>query len=159
MIAKEKNIKWGKKGYSLVELMVVVALLSILAATVVPVAKVSVKRAKEIELRRNLRIIRNAIDRYKELADNNMIEVKHGTEGYPPDLEYLVEGVKLLNQTDKTIKFLRRIPREPMTNSTDWGLRSYQDDPGSTTWGRQNVYDVYSKSREKSLNGTWYKDW
>jgi general secretion pathway protein G len=159
MAAKEKNILFRKQGYSLIELMVVVALLSILAATVIPVAKVSVKRAKEIELRRNLRIIRSAIDRYKELADSNMIEVKQETEGYPPDLKCLLEGVNLLNQTDSKIRFLRRIPQDPMTNSTDWGLRSYQDDPDSTTWGRQNVFDIYSKSREKALNGTWYKDW
>jgi len=148
-----------EKGYSLVELMLVVALISVLAAAVIPVAKVSVKRTKEIELRRNLRIIRQAIDRYKEMADNNLIEAKYDTEGYPPNLECLVEGIELADKPGKMVKLLRRIPRDPMTNSTDWELRSYQDKPGSTSWGRENVFDVYTKSREKALDGTWYKDW
>ena len=159
MLVSSKFTLRIKRGFSLVELMVVVALLSIMAATVIPVAKISVKRAKEIELRRNLRIIRKAIDRYKEMADNHLIAVKFGTEGYPPDLECLVEGVELVNQPGKKMKFLRRIPYDPMTNSTEWGLRSYQDDPDSESWGGENVFDVYSQSREKALNDTWYKDW
>jgi len=93
------------------------------------------------------------------MADNQLIAVKFGTEGYPPDLECLIEGVELVNQPDKKTKLLRRIPRDPMTNSTDWGLRSYQDEPDSESWSGENVFDIYSKSGEKALDGTWYKDW
>lgn len=152
------------------EMLVVVALVSILAALALPLAKTAVKREKEIQLRRNLRLIREAIDAYKKLADENRIETEDDSEGYPPDLETLVKGVEVLageeegdeegdgNRT-KIQKFLRRIPKDPMTNSYEWGLRAYQDDFDSTTWGGDNVYDVYTRSPGTALDGTKYRDW
>lgn len=145
-------------------MLVTLTILSVLAAAIIPLAKVSVKREKEIELRRNLRIIREAIDEYKRMADEKKFEVEEGSEGYPPDLETLVNGVEVIEviegkEVKRVIKFLRRIPRDPMTDSTDWGLRSYQDSPDSTIWGGENVYDVYTKSPGTALDGTKYKDW
>lgn len=153
-----------KKGFTLTEMLVTLTILAILAAAIMPLAKVAIKREKEIELRRNLRLLREAIDAYKKLADEKKIEVEDGeTEGYPPDLETLVKGVKLKEGKEgsgtKIVKFLRRIPKDPMTNSYDWGLRSYQDDPDSDTWGGENVYDVYTKSRATALDDTKYRDW
>jgi general secretion pathway protein G len=152
-----------KKGFTLTEMMVTVTILAILAAAVIPLAKTSVKREKEIELRRNLRMIREALDAYKKLVDENKIESEEDTEGYPPDLETLIKGVEFKGEEEesetKIIKFLRRIPKDPMTNSYEWGLRSYQDDPDSETWGNENVYDVYTKSQATALDGTKYKDW
>ena len=152
-----------RKGFTLIEMIITLSILAILAAVVIPLAQNAVKREKEIELRRTLRIIREAIDTYKKLADEKKIEVKDKTEGYPPDLTTLVEGVELKNGADKKetkiIKFLRRIPKDPMTNSYDWGLRSYQDDLDSDHWGGENVYDVFTKSPGIALDGTKYKDW
>ncbi len=148
----------GECGFTLAELVMVAALITILAGIVLPVAKYAVKRRKEAELRLDLRMMRNAIDAYKRLADQGMIQVKIGTEGYPPDLETLVEGVKIVGKTTKH-KFMRRIPRDPMTGEVKWGLRSYQDEPNSTTWGGQDVYDVYSLSDGTAIDGTKYKDW
>lgn len=154
-----------KKGFTLVEMLITLTILAILAAAVLPLAKTAVKREKEIELRRNLRAIREAIDEYKRLADEKKIEVEEETEGYPPDLETLVTGVEAKFESKdeesktKIIKFLRRIPKDPMMNSYDWGLRSYQDEADSEYWGGENVYDVYTKSRGKALDGTKYKDW
>jgi len=165
-----------KKGFTFVEMLVTLTILSILAAAIIPIAQTAVKREKEIELRRNLRLIREAIDAYKKLADEKMIEVEEDSEGYPPDLETLVKGVEIktdqgqpqprmgrpeakTSSTKKIVKFLRRIPRDPMTDSTDWGLRSYQDDPDADRWGGENVYDVYTKSRGTALDGTKYRDW
>jgi len=152
-----------KKGFTLIEMLVTAAILAILAAAIMPLAKVAVKREKEIELCRNLRSLREAIDAYKNLADEKKIEVEEDTEGYPPDLETLIRGVELQEKAEKSktkiIKFLRRIPKDPMTNSFDWGLRSYQDDPDSDTWGEENVYDVYTKSQATALDGTKYRDW
>ncbi len=148
----------GESGFTLAELVMVAALIGILAGMVLPVAKYAVKRRKEAELRLDLRLMRNAIDEYKRLADQGMIQVKLGTEGYPPDLETLVEGVEMVGKTTKH-KFLRRIPRDPMTGEVKWGLRSYQDEPDSTTWGGQDVYDVYSLSDGTAIDGTKYKDW
>lgn len=156
---------YSKKGFTLVEMLVTLTILAILAAAILPLAKTAVKREKEIELRRNLRIIREAIDAHKRLADEKKIEVEEETEGYPPDLETLVNGVEVKFESKdeesetKIIKFLRRIPKDPMTNSYDWGLRSYQDEPDSEFWGGENVYDVYTKSRGSALDGTKYKDW
>jgi general secretion pathway protein G len=154
------------KGFTLIEMLVTLTILAILATAIMPLAKVAVKREKEIELRRDLRLIREAIDAYKKLADENKIEVEEDTEGYPPDLETLVEGVEAQVEGKegeepgtKIVKFLRRIPKDPMTNSYDWGLRSYQDDHDSDVWGGENVYDIYTKSMATALDGTQYKDW
>ena len=110
-------------------------------------------------MRRDLREIRTAIDRYKDASDRGMIQVKVDTEGYPPDLQTLVDGVKANGAVDRKLKFLRRIPKDPMSNSTDWGVHSYQDQPDSTSTGGQNVFDVYTKSQDKALDGTKYSEW
>lgn len=153
----------GDAGYTLVELMVVSALVLLLASAVMPLAKVSATRTREAELRRSLREIRTAIDRYKDAADAQQIaslELKVGSEGYPADLKVLVDGVAVQNDAGgRKLKFLRRIPLDPMTRSTDWGLRSYQDEPGSTRWGGQNVFDVYTRFDGTALDGTKYRDW
>ncbi len=146
-------------GLSLVELIVSFTILLILTTAALPLARVQIKRGRERELRYALRQMREAIDRYKDAADRGLIQVKVGTEGYPPDLETLVNGVNIVGQPDKKFKFLRRIPRDPMTNSLDWGLRSMQDDPKSTTFGGQNVFDVYTKSQDTALDGSKYSDW
>jgi general secretion pathway protein G len=151
-------------GFTFVELLVVAAILATLAAVALPLVQVTAQRTREVELRRNLREMRDAIDRFKDAVDSGAIpqtELKPNNEGYPPDLETLVEGVEVANDaTGRKLRFgLRRIPIDPMTNSTDWGLRSYQDKPDATSWGRQNVFDVYSKSDATALNGTRYKDW
>lgn len=122
----------------------------------VPLARVAIKRQKERELRRALWQMRDAIDRYKDAADRGAFQIKVGSEGYPPDLETLVKGV---DEGGKTVRFLRRIPIDPMTNSTDWGFRSMQDDPTSDSWGGQNVFDVFTKAQGRGLDGTEYKDW
>ncbi len=146
-------------------MLVTLTILAVLAAAIMPLTKVAVKREKEIQLRRNLRIIREAIDAYKKLADEKKIEFEEDTEGYPPDLETLVKGVEVQVGSEedesrkKIIKFLRRIPLDPMTNSYEWGLRSYQDDPDSDFWGGENVYDIFTQSEGKALDGTKYKDW
>jgi len=136
----------------------VAGLLAILATMVLPVAKFTVKRRKEMELRLALRRMRTAIDEYKRLSDQGMIPIELGTEGYPPDLETLVEGVDLVGQEVKR-KFLRRIPVDPMTKEAEWGMRSYQDDADSTSWGGENLWDVYSLSDGTAIDGSKYKDW
>ncbi len=165
-----------RSGFTLVEMLVTLAILAILASAVMPLAKTAVKREKEIELRRNLRLMREAIDSYKKLADEKKIEVEEDTEGYPPDLETLIKGVELqagasatpgqpakppakTDSEPKIMKFLRRIPKDPMTDSFDWGLRSYQDEADADNWGGENVYDVYTKSNATALDGTKYRDW
>lgn len=152
-----------ERGFSFVELMVVTTILLILASAVVPLARVSFQRQRETELREALREIRTAIDKYKDAADRGLIgatELKAGAENYPPSLEVLVEGVPAANSAaDLKLKFLRRIPIDPMTHSTDWGLRSYQDKPDSTSWGGEDVFDVYTRSDGTALDGTKYKDW
>jgi general secretion pathway protein G len=151
-------------GYTFVELIVVSAILLILASIVVPLVQVVSQRQREVELRRDLRELRLAIDRFKDAVDSGAIaqsELTPNSEGYPPDLETLVEGVAVANDASgRKLRFgLRRIPVDPMTNSTDWGLRSYQDKPDSSTWGGQNVFDVYSKSTATALDGSTYRDW
>jgi general secretion pathway protein G len=148
------------RGFTMVELLVTIAVLLILAGAMMPVAKFAVKREKELELRRALRVMREAIDLYKKFCDTRAIQ-KEGvdSECYPPDLETLAKGVELNGKLGQKMKFLRRIPIDPMTKTTEWGLRSYQDDYDSTTWGRENVYDVYTTSGGKALDGTEYKDW
>lgn len=140
----------------MVELVVAIAVLSILAGAAIPLARNVIKRDRERQLRRDLWDMRDAIDRYKDAADRSAFQQKVGAEGYPPDLETLVKGVDV---NGKKIKFLRRIPVDPMTGDTDWGLRSVQDDPDSTSWGGQNVFDVYTKSTGTGLDGTKYAAW
>ena len=151
------------KGFTFVELLVVCAILLILASAVMPLARVSIQRQREAELRRALREMRTAIDKFKDLADGGVIsafDVKAGSEGYPATLELLVDGVTKANDaTGVKLKFLRRIPIDPMTHSTEWGMRAYSDRPDSTSWGGSSVYDVYTKSEGKALDGTKYKDW
>lgn len=145
---------------SLVELVVTVAILGILAGALVPIVKFTVKRQKELELRRDLRMMRQAIDQYKKFCDTNVIQ-KSGvdSECYPPDLETLVDGVEKTGALGQKIKFLRRIPIDPMTKTQEWGMRSFQDDADSSSWGHENVYDVFTTSSGKALDGTQYKDW
>jgi general secretion pathway protein G len=145
-----------ESGLTLVELIITIAIISILACAALPVAKFQVKRTKERELRRDLWEMRDAIDRYKEAADRGALQIKADSFGYPPDLQTLVDGV---NVQDKKVRFLREIPKDPMTNSTDWGQRSNQDEPDSDSWGGQNVFDVYSKSDSTALDGTKYSTW
>ena len=145
---------------SLVELLVTIAVLLVLAGAMVPVRHYAVKRQKELELRRALRTMRTAIDEYKKMCDANVFQ-KEGvdSECYPPELQTLVEGVEKTGALGQKVKFLRRIPVDPMTKTDEWGLRSYQDDFDSNSWGHENVYDVYSLSEGKALDGTKYKDW
>jgi general secretion pathway protein G len=143
----------------MVELAVVASIVAILAAMVVPVARYTVKRQNELELRYALRTMRDAVDKYKQYSDAGLIQVQLGTEGYPRDLETLVDGVPLIGQVNKKQKFLRRIPIDPMTKKPEWGKRSYQDEPDSFSWGGQNVYDVFSLSTGRAMDGTYYKDW
>ena len=160
-LASERQLP--DRGYTFVELLVVVTILLILASAVLPLAQVTSQRQREGELRRSLREMRTAIDKFKDGVDTGQIpttELSPGSEGYPSDLETLVEGVaRAGDATGVKLKYLRRIPIDPMTNSTDWGLRSYQDKPNSTSWGGQNVFDVYSKASGTALDGTKYRDW
>lgn len=137
----------------------VCTILVILAGVAMPVVKYSAKRAKEAELRLALRTVRNAIDEYKRYSDAGLIPVELGTDGYPKELELLVEGVEVVGQIDKTIRFLRRIPLDPMTGEEEWLMRSYQDEWDSSSWGGENVFDIASKSEGVGLNGIPYKEW
>lgn len=149
----------GQAGITLIELVVVIGVLLVLAGVAIPSARFVIKRQKELELRRDLRMMREAIDLYKEYSDKGLIE-KEGvdSEGYPPDLETLMKGVPQVGSTKK-LKFLRRIPIDPFTHRDEWGLRSYQDDFDSKSWGRQNVYDVYTEYSGTALDGSKYEDW
>ena len=150
----------GERGLTLVELIVAFTILALLTTMSVPLARYKVQRDKERDLRYALREIRKAIDDYKDAALAQKIQVKIGTEGYPENLEDLVNGVDLVQSAEKKkIKFLRRIPLDPMTNTYDWGKRSMQDDPKSTGWGGQNVFDVYTKSQDRARDGTPYSEW
>jgi len=146
-------------GYSLVELIIVCVLLVILAAVALPTARYTIKRGKEIELRAALREMRNAIDEHKRYSDAGLIPVELGTDGYPRELEVLVEGVDVVGQVAKTARFLRRIPLDPMTGEAEWGMRSYQDEWDSSSWGGENVFDVYSLSEGMGLNKVSYQLW
>ncbi|HEY2906272.1 MAG TPA: type II secretion system protein [Vicinamibacterales bacterium] len=158
-----KNVSSRTRGYTFVELLVVATIIMILASAIMPLAKVTARRQREVELHRVLREMRTAIDRYKDAADNGLIgslDLKVGSENYPPDLQTLVDGVTAANDaTGRKLKFLRHIPVDPMTHSTEWGLRSYQDKPDSTHWGGQNVFDVYTTFDATALDGSKYKDW
>jgi len=144
-----------QRGFTLIELIVATAILAILVGAAFPVAKNMVLREREHELRQDLWMMRDAIDRYKDAADRGAFQIKLGSEGYPPDLDTLVTGVDVAG---KKLKFLRKIPVDPITKQ-EWGMRSMQDDKDSTSWGGQNVFDVYSKSDLAALDGTKYKDW
>ena len=148
--------RWNQRGLTLIELITAITILAILSVAVIPVARTTIKRERERRLRAALWEMRDAIDRYKDLADRGGFQVKLGTEGYPPDLDTLVNGVDVQG---KKIKFLRRIPQDPMTKTTEWGMRSMQDDPTSQSFGGQNVFDVYTKSLDTALDGTKYADW
>jgi general secretion pathway protein G len=156
-------MKRGEHGFTFLELVIVTAILMILASTIMPMAQVTAQRQREVELRRSLREIRTAIDKFKDAVDQGQIpttELEPGNEGYPPDLETLVNGVSAANDaTGRKLKFLRKIPIDPMTNSTDWGKRAYQDRPDSQSWGGKNVFDVYSTYKGTGLDGTKYQDW
>ena len=153
----------GRGGYSFVELLMVAAVVLVLASAILPLSKVGIQRQKEVELRRALREMRTAIDRYKDAADLQQIsnlEIEPDDMGYPPDLETLVEGVPRAGDASQgKLRFLRRVPKDPMTGEAEWGLRSYQDRPDSSSWGGQNVFDVYSKAMGTGLDGTAYSEW
>jgi general secretion pathway protein G len=153
----------GQSGMTLLELILATGILIVLASAALPIARATVRRQREAELRRALREMRTSIDRYKDAADRNLIRVEVSTEGYPPDLDTLVKGITLAapggKQTERRLRFLRKIPIDPITGRTDWGLRSVQDDPDSRSWGGQNVFDVYSRSTDTAIDGTRYADW
>jgi general secretion pathway protein G len=153
----------SRSGFTFVELLVVTTLILVLAGAVMPLARITVQREREIELHRALREIRTAIDKYKDASDQGKVggtDNQLGSEGYPPDLKTLVEGVATVGDASgRKLKFLRRIPMDPMTRSTDWGLRAYQDAPDAKSWGGKNVFDVYTKSEGRALDGTHYRDW
>lgn len=150
-----------QKGFTLIEMIVVAVILAVLAAVAIPMMEVSIRREKELELKRALRVIRTAIDEYKTFVEENKIETEDDSYNYPPKLNVLVEGVEYKDEKgkEKIKKFLRRIPTDPFTNSDEWNLRSYQDKPNDTSWGGENVWDIYTKSERKALNGSYYKEW
>ena len=155
-----KSTRDKQRGLTFIELIVAFTIMAMLTTMAVPLARYKVRRDKERQLTYALREIRKAIDDYKDAALAGKIEVKLGTEGYPETIDQLVQGVKLLQDANgKKIKFLRRIPLDPMTNTREWGFRSTQDDPNSQSWGRQNVFDVYSKSTDRARDGTLYAEW
>lgn len=161
---RRKSPKRGNKlrarsqsGLTLLELIIASAIMVVLASAALPVVRVTIVRTKEVQLHKDLREMRDAIDRYKDYADRNLIRVEVGSEGYPPDLETLVKGVSV--GADRKIRFLRRIPVDPMTGRAEWNYQSVQDDPDSTSWGGKNVFDVHSKSQATALDGTHYSDW
>jgi general secretion pathway protein G len=143
-------------GFTLIELIVAIGILAILTGMAIPLVRVKIQREKEVQLRRDLWEMRDAIDRYKDAADRGAFQIKVGSDGYPPDLDTLVKGVDV---GGKKVRFLRRVPVDPMTNKDEWGMRSTQDDPTSDSWGGQNVFDVFTKSQGTGLDGTKYSDW
>lgn len=157
--AERARMRRAQSGMTLLELIVACAILVVLAAVAIPLERVNLIRQRESKLRYELREMREAIDRYKDDADKNLIQVQAGTEGYPPDLQTLVTGVQKTGAKDQRVRYLRSIPVDPMTGNADWGLRSVQDDPDTTSWGGQDVFDVYSRSTGTALNGTKYSEW
>jgi general secretion pathway protein G len=158
-----RSFRSSAAGFTFVELVVATAVMMILASAALPLARVSIRRQKETELRRDLREMRTAIDKFKDNADLGRIaasELQFGSENYPPTLQVLVDGVAMANDaTGRKMKFLRRIPIDPITGSADWGLRAFQDQPDAKTWGGQSVFDVYSKAEGVALDGTKYRNW
>jgi general secretion pathway protein G len=145
-----------QRGFTLIELIVATTILLILSTMALPLARITVQRTREKELREDLWMMRDAIDRYKDAADKGAFQIKVGSDGYPPDLETLVNGIDVAG---KKLKFLRHIPVDPMTGKAEWGMHSMQDDPTSDSWDEQNLFDVYSKSQRMALDGTKYRDW
>jgi general secretion pathway protein G len=156
VITGKRGTSNRQRGLTLVELIVAITILLILTGAAIPIARVRIEREKERELRRDLWEMRDSIDRYKDAADRGLFQIKLGTEGYPPDLETLVNGVDIAG---KKVRFLRQIPVDPMTGKAEWGLRSMQDDPDSDSFGGQSVFDVYTKSEGTALDGTKLKTW
>ncbi len=154
--ARGSKLAARSRGFTLIEMIVATAILLVLTGLALPLVKMEVKRERERELRYDLWTLRDAIDRYKDAADRGAFQIKVGSEGYPPDLDRLVDGEDVAG---KKLKFLRKIPIDPMTGKAEWGMRSMQDDPTSESWGGQNVFDVYTKSQDRALDGTNYKDW
>ena len=161
--AERPTRRAGEAGVTYLELVAVCTILFVLASAILPVGRTAVQRQRELELRRALREVRGAIERYKVAVEQGQIggtDVKVESEGYPPDLETLVKGVRRVGGLDRKLKFLRRIPVDPMTGAADWGMRCYQDDSDATSWCGDNVWDVYSKSQAKALDGkTTYNTW
>jgi general secretion pathway protein G len=155
----DRGFTFLDRGFTFLELIAAMTILLLLSTLALPIARKQVQREQEVELRRDLRDLRQAIDRYKDLTDRNVIPTKADTFGYPPDLQTLVDGVTIKGPTGAKYKFLRRIPIDPMTGKADWGLRAMQDDPDSTGWGGQNVFDVYCPSTATAVDGTHYSDW
>ena len=151
--------KRSERGVTLLELIIATSILLVLATAALPVVRFSVQRKKEAQLHKALREIRDAIDHYKDYADRNLIRVEVGSEGYPPDLETLVKPIQIGAGSDRKVRFLRRIPADPMTGRAEWNWQAIQDDPDSTSWGGKNVFDVHSKSPGTALDGTHYADW
>ena len=149
----------AEAGMTLLELVLACSILLVLTSAAMPIARYTIVHKREAELHYDLRQMRDAIDRYKDLADRNLIRIEVGSEGYPPDLDTLVKGVQLGAGNDRKIRFLRKIPKDPMTGQNEWGLRAVQDDPDSTSWGGKNIFDVYSKSQGTASDGTKYSDW
>jgi general secretion pathway protein G len=149
----------SESGVTLLELIIATSILLVLATAALPVVRFGVQRQKEAQLHKALREIRDAIDHYKDYADRNLIRVEVGSEGYPPDLDTLVKPIQIGAGSDRKVRFLRRIPIDPMTGRAEWNLQAVQDDPDSTSWGGKNVFDVHSKSQGTALDGTRYADW
>lgn len=154
--AGQNRFRRASGGFTLIEMIVAVSILAILTGMAIPLVRVKIQREREVELRHDLWEMRDAIDRYKNDADRGAFQVKAGTDGYPPDLDTLVKGVDV---GGKKVRYLRRVPVDPMTGKDEWGMRSTQDDPDSDSWGGQNVFDVFSKSQSTALDGTRYDQW
>jgi len=159
MMKRPLALRRRQAGFTLAELVMVAAVLVALAAVTLPAVKFTARRTKEADLRQALRQMRSAVDEYKRYSESGLIPVDLGTDGYPKDLEVLVEGVDVVGQVDKKVKFLRRVPIDPMTGEAEWGLRSYQDEFDADSWGGEDVYDVYSLSGAVGLNGVPYNKW
>jgi general secretion pathway protein G len=154
---KSRRYRSSEAGLTLLELIIACSILMILSTAAMPLVRITIVRSREAELRRDLREMRNAIDHYKDMADTAAFQTEVTSNGYPPDLDTLVKGVVIAG--NKRVRFLRRIPVDPMTGQADWGMRSIQDDPDTTSWGGGNVFDVFSKSQGTALDGTKYADW